>query len=69
MLIFKQTTELFPALNSTVSIRGHKVPGEQPVSKTLMVSLSVIVLNKFSDRMAKLGFGAEDDPIQAFGFN
>ena len=66
MVIFKQTTKPLPASNFTVSIRGHKVPGEQPVSKTLMVSLSVIVLNKFSDRMAKLGFGEEDDSIQAF---
>ena len=65
IIVIQESTKPLTLLysSSRFSLRFHR--HDQPVSKTLMVSFHVIVLNKLTNGIPQRIFTKEDHPLQA----
>jgi hypothetical protein len=65
----EQTAEPFPSNNTAIHVDGFGRARDQSVLDSLVISLSVVVLDELADYVPKMSLAEGYDPIEALAPN
>src|SRR5450631_3078317 len=69
MVVVEHTTESFPAEHPSVLVRRRRRALEQHIVETLVVPLTMVVLNVLSDGTPQMAFSQRHYPVEAFALD